>query len=478
MDDILLSWKTLNLTENEEKEVDIRNNVKESFLSSVNIQLCTVAKVLTSKKVNVEAFRAVMISVWMVHKSTKIELAGDNIFVIQFRSMLEKSRVLVEGPWTFDRALIILQSPKDVETIGNMKFSKTSIWIQIHNVPFNCLTRDMAKILGEKIGTVEDIDSNDCDVWSGPFMRIRVVIDIEKPLQRGLKLRVSDTDFNWCPIMYEKLPDFCHTCGVIGHSQRECQAISLSGKSADKSNYGDWLRATILKRNNGSRWVSARINEDAKNSKTPSHGISNNFNRWGGTSRSDTDRWKPEHPSLDGEISNVKETAHGLINVEQPIVKYGETSSKQELLGNEILRTDGIIHGKTVVNQTSDLIAVGSKEKPNPLDKIDTTDELKGRPGKTTSEAVSMDECLLMDLEKSGGVIFPSRQKKKYKVKIPLPQTLGEDIHTGAALSILCSKRKSEEEVEDLTVVKKCRMEDPTSNLYMAEAVEQPCREL
>lgn len=246
------------LTEKEEDEVDLGNSEKDLLLSSSNIQLCVVAKIMMAKKVNAEAFKAVMLSIWKVHNSTKIQLAGDNVFFIQFRSMVEKFHVLSGGPWTFDRSLIILKSPKDSESISNLVFTETSIWIQVHNVPFKCPTRGMAQIVGESIGRVEDIDSDENDAWTGLFMRIRVAINVDKPLLRGIKLRASDAHAVWCPIMYEKLPDFCHTCGVIGHSHKECQVQSPLAKEGIITGYGDWMRASILKRNSPTRWTDGR----------------------------------------------------------------------------------------------------------------------------------------------------------------------------------------------------------------------------
>lgn len=178
-----------------------------------------------------------MIAIWRVHNLTKIVMAGDNIFFIQFRSTLEKARVMAEGPWTFDRALIILKLPSISESINSLAFTDTPIWIQVHNIPFKCLTRKMAFVLGAKIGKVEEVDCDDNDNWTGPFMRIRINIEVHRPLMRGLKLRVSESDALWCPIVYEKLPDFCHTCGVIGHSgSRRKQIRVLMGQDRNMEN--------------------------------------------------------------------------------------------------------------------------------------------------------------------------------------------------------------------------------------------------
>lgn len=40
-----------------------------------------IAKVLMSKKINVEAFRSVMKNIWLVHNGTRIEVAGKISFI-------------------------------------------------------------------------------------------------------------------------------------------------------------------------------------------------------------------------------------------------------------------------------------------------------------------------------------------------------------------------------------------------------------
>lgn len=108
----------------------------------------------------------------------------------------------------------------------------------------------MAQWLGNLIGSVVEIENDKINELTGPFMRIRVVIDISKPLRRGLKLKTTEEKSVWCPILYEKLPDLCFGCGLIGHSFRECQTTVISNTEKQVQKYGDWMRASILKKSN------------------------------------------------------------------------------------------------------------------------------------------------------------------------------------------------------------------------------------
>ena len=46
-------------------------------------------------------------------------------------------------------------------------------------------------------------------MW-GPFLHMRVDIDITKPLMRGKMLPIENVDKGWIYIKYERLPIFCY----------------------------------------------------------------------------------------------------------------------------------------------------------------------------------------------------------------------------------------------------------------------------
>lgn len=78
---------------------------------------------------------------------------------------------------------------------------------------------------------------------SGAFLRARVAIDLEKPLRRGVLLRMSKMEEpKWFGVQYEKLPFYCFACGVLGHSELEChQQVARDDKG--KLPYDVQLRA-------------------------------------------------------------------------------------------------------------------------------------------------------------------------------------------------------------------------------------------
>jgi hypothetical protein len=77
------------------------------------------------------------------------------------------------------------------------------------------------------------------EVEWGSVMRIRVIIDIQKPLERGRSLNIGGKS-HWVSFKYENLPVFCFNCGRIAHGENGCPTRS---RPDQKKEWGVWLRA-------------------------------------------------------------------------------------------------------------------------------------------------------------------------------------------------------------------------------------------
>jgi hypothetical protein len=83
--------------------------------------------------------------------------------------------------------------------------------------------------IGYKIGSlgeVEDVDVVDDGVGWEEFLRVRIVVDLNKPLSKGRMLKLLNTSV-WVAFQYEKLPQFCFRCGVIRHNVTGCLQVGL-----------------------------------------------------------------------------------------------------------------------------------------------------------------------------------------------------------------------------------------------------------
>jgi len=90
-------------------------------------------------------------------------------------------------------------------------------------LPLGMMTMATGEAIGDEIGTFMCMELDENDSAVGRFLRIKVRLDVRKPLMRGVNVCVGEEEKPlWCPVEYEYLPDFCYTCGIIGHTDRSC----------------------------------------------------------------------------------------------------------------------------------------------------------------------------------------------------------------------------------------------------------------
>jgi hypothetical protein len=106
----------------------------------------------------------------------------------------------------------------------------------------------MNKGVGTKIrtslGKLDDVDVAGDRMGWGSYLRLRVTLDITKPLDHGRALSLAGKS-TWVEFKYEKWLLFCFRCKRIVHRSRGClvaPAMRLSSAEETKQ-WGKWLRA-------------------------------------------------------------------------------------------------------------------------------------------------------------------------------------------------------------------------------------------
>lgn len=94
-------------------------------------------------------------------------------------------------------------------------------------------------------------------MWKS-YLRVRVTMDIRKPLKRRMKLKYEGGNWNWINFKYERLSKFCFVYGLLGYSDRDYEVVYVNpDKTIDKA-YRVWLRAPSKDVKNqiiGSKWL-------------------------------------------------------------------------------------------------------------------------------------------------------------------------------------------------------------------------------
>jgi hypothetical protein len=127
-----------------------------------------------------------------------------------------------------------------------MKFEYGTFWVRMFKLPLACIGKEMGQKLGAVIGTMEEVDTNEHGIGWRAFLRVKVQVNVLKPLPRGTMLRMKQRSI-WIPFQYEKVSRFCFRCGVIFHGMKGCSKGDEGRKVGTREEYGPWLRVPAPK---------------------------------------------------------------------------------------------------------------------------------------------------------------------------------------------------------------------------------------
>ncbi|CAH9113883.1 unnamed protein product [Cuscuta epithymum] len=145
------------------------------------------------------------------------------------------NRVLEDGPWLFERDLILLKAVQPDDIPETMTLFKASFLVQVHNAPikFRNLGSTTRKT-GNFLGSFIKFEMSQFEGKQSSYSYIRVCLDVRRPLKKGTTLTKNVVQ-HWVDFKYEKLLSFCFLCGIIGHSDKFCPLKYEEGFVVEKS---------------------------------------------------------------------------------------------------------------------------------------------------------------------------------------------------------------------------------------------------
>ncbi|CAN6300283.1 unnamed protein product [Urochloa humidicola] len=208
-----------------------------------------VGKVFTERLVNAEGLAQALGRIWCPMRGVTCKDLGENHFLFTFHQAGGKRRALEDGPWMSGKDLVVMVDYDASKTLEEMVFAHIPIWVRVFKLPFGLMHKATGEAIGGELGEFMEMDKEEDGSAVGSFLRIKVRLDIRKPLMRGVTVQVEDekgeAQPKLCPLVYEFLPDFCYTCGIVGHTDKVCD-IKL--KRGEVQQFGPALRFIPEKR--------------------------------------------------------------------------------------------------------------------------------------------------------------------------------------------------------------------------------------
>lgn len=173
-------------------------------------------KLLSDRRVHPEVNEQAVGWIWCPVQGIECKDLGDNFFLFTFSQAVGKRKALEEGPWMVSHELLVVTDFDGSKTLDEIEFASIPIWVRVANLPMGLMNRSTAEAIGGEVGTMEEKGVAD-EIVAGRFLRLKVRLDIRKPLMRGVTVSFGESEKErWCPLSYEFLLEFCYCLALLG----------------------------------------------------------------------------------------------------------------------------------------------------------------------------------------------------------------------------------------------------------------------
>ncbi|XP_039050208.1 uncharacterized protein LOC120191304 [Hibiscus syriacus] len=113
---------------------------------------------------------------------------GYGFYAIKFQNMLDRAKVLMEGPWKIMDHYITVQRWRPNFVAAKASIPSTAVWIHIPGLPIEYFEESILCNLGKLVGKPLKIDYHTAWSTRGRFARICVEIDLDSPLLSKVRI--------------------------------------------------------------------------------------------------------------------------------------------------------------------------------------------------------------------------------------------------------------------------------------------------
>ncbi|KAJ4832929.1 hypothetical protein Tsubulata_025614 [Turnera subulata] len=211
-----------------------------------------MGKIVADKPLLLSVVKSITSKIWNLRGALDISQKGTNLFLFSFELGNDRARVLEGALWTFTGFHIIFKEWRVGQAVEEIDFFKSPFWIHVHGLFPEQLTEEYAKYIGNLLGGFCDMDLTTFNgICHNDVMRIKASLWVERPLRPGFRTVKKDGSEQWVELKYERLPEFCRTCGRMGHwgncNLGNGKFCSMAGPHR-ATEFGSWMRAETVDR--------------------------------------------------------------------------------------------------------------------------------------------------------------------------------------------------------------------------------------
>ncbi|KAL9240803.1 hypothetical protein vseg_014981 [Gypsophila vaccaria] len=160
--------------------------------------------------------------IWTKYNIDKISFLPQGIFLVRFKTMEMKEKVLNSGHYLFDsKPLIFKEWSKDME-MKKTEVLSVLTWVQFHQLPLKFWGKSLPNIMG-LVGKYIKSDSVTEQKTKLGYARVMVEVKVDKHLPDQVSFKDEVGQIVKIEVEYEWKPITCGICQKIGHSTNQCR---------------------------------------------------------------------------------------------------------------------------------------------------------------------------------------------------------------------------------------------------------------
>ena len=156
---------------------------RQEILEEYSLSL--IGQFLTTRSINFRAAKNLLRSMWKLGDNLKIVDIGDGLLQFKFSMESQLSWVWNNGPWCFDNQILAFRKQEKGMTARTVSFMHIPIQVQVWGLPFDLINEEADQDIGRGLGKFIDMDCKASKLDQAHFLRVRVEIQLDKPLRRG-----------------------------------------------------------------------------------------------------------------------------------------------------------------------------------------------------------------------------------------------------------------------------------------------------
>ncbi|KAG8376362.1 hypothetical protein BUALT_Bualt09G0055200 [Buddleja alternifolia] len=184
--------------------------------------LGVVGRLLTNRRYNFGAIKETFLDAFNPVRGMEIKQIENNRLLFIFNHEVDRDRVFTKGPWNFRKELLVLKILGETDDPVTTNLDWNDMYVQVKGLPVGKGTDKLAEFIGNNIGIFKEGELEGPEQNWGILMRIRVSLNITKPLPRFMPLCSPEGEEIRVTFSYEKLANFCYFCGMLDHLSDYC----------------------------------------------------------------------------------------------------------------------------------------------------------------------------------------------------------------------------------------------------------------